>query len=391
VPADIFESIRRRMMLEFCKWDTQIGDTATLSSFPLLIGRSTWRQLTRLAESATAELLAAERELLTRPDLHRELGLPRAIRRMLGRGLLPSPAAVRVMRFDFHPTPQGWSVSEVNSDVPGGFTESSSFTSLMSEHCSALPAGVPAAPWADAVARAGRTAALVYAPGYLEDMQIMVYLSDLLTERGVAAHLAKPQQLEFVDGGACLRSATYDGPVDAIVRFFQAEWLANLKNRRNWEPLFVGGRTPIANPATAILTETKRLPLVMDRLKAPMTVWRTLLPETRDPRDAPWKKDDRWIVKTALCNTGDTVGMRGQVRPREWRRMRREIFFGPGGWIAQRRFEASPIDSPAGEIYPCLGVYTVDGAAAGIYGGYSTKPLIDYAAVDAAVLVEEYA
>lgn len=27
---------------------------------------------------------------------------------------------VRLIRFDFHPTTDGWSVSEVNSDVPGG-------------------------------------------------------------------------------------------------------------------------------------------------------------------------------------------------------------------------------------------------------------------------------
>ncbi len=283
VPPDVFEDIRRRMMLEFCKWDSQIGDTATLSPFPLLIGGRAWQRLAKLAESATAELLAAEQELLLRPDLHRELGLPRAIRRVLGGGRPSSPSAARVMRFDFHPTRDGWSVSEVNSDVPGGFTESSSFTALMSAHFAASPAGCPVAKWVDAIAHAGQTAALLYAPGYLEDMQIMAYLSDRLAERGVSAHLAKPQQLRFIDGQGHLDSATHLGPVGAIVRFFQAEWLGTLRNRRNWEPLFVGGQTPVANPATAILTETKRLPLVMDRMRTSMTTWRALLPETRDP------------------------------------------------------------------------------------------------------------
>src|SRR5699024_9599324 len=32
---------------------------------------------------------------------------------------------IRLMRFDFHPTTQGFKVSEVNSDVPGGFAEAS--------------------------------------------------------------------------------------------------------------------------------------------------------------------------------------------------------------------------------------------------------------------------
>jgi hypothetical protein len=38
-------------------------------------------------------------------------------------------------------------------------------------------------------------------------------------------------------------------------------------------------------------------------------------------------------------------------------------------------------------IFPCLGVYTVNGKAVGIYGRYSPRPLIDYAAVDVAVLI----
>jgi hypothetical protein len=37
-------------------------------------------------------------------------------------------------------------------------------------------------------------------------------------------------------------------------------------------------------------------------------------------------------------------------------------------------------------MYPCLGVYTIDGRAAGIYGRLSARPLVDYAAVDVAVL-----
>jgi glutathionylspermidine synthase len=389
VRPEVFEGIRRRMMLEFCKWDSQIGDRTTLAPFPLLIQLSAWQRLAQLAESATAELLAAERELLYRPDLHRDLGLPRAIRRAMRGDSPPSQAAARVMRFDFHPTTNGWRVSEVNSDVPGGFTESSSFTALMAEHFAASPAGCPVAMWADAIAQAGRTAALIYAPGYLEDMQIMAYLSDRLAERGVSSHLATPQQLRFVNAQAYLECTAYRGPIDIIVRFFQAEWLGSAGDRRNWEPLFVGGHTPVTNPATAVLTESKRFPLVMDRLRTQMATWRALLPETRDPRDAPWKSDDRWIVKTALCNTGDTVCMRDQLPPRKWRQIRREIFWCPGAWVAQKRFDASPVDSPVGRIYPCIGVYTIDGKAAGIYGRFSSRPLIDFAAVDVAVLVED--
>ena len=58
-------------------------------------------------------------------------------------------------------------------------------------------------------------------------------------------------------------------------------------------------------------------------------------------------------------------------------------------WVAQRRFEACPIESPAGPIYPCIGVYTVNGCPKGIYGRFSYTPVIDFAAVDVAVLIAD--
>ncbi len=59
----------------------------------------------------------------------------------------------------------------------------------------------------------------------------------------------------------------------------------------------------------------------------------------------------------------------------------------PNRWVAHRRFEALSVRTPAGPMYPNLGVYTVNGAAAGIYGRMAPRPLIDFAAVDVAVLI----
>ena len=59
-----------------------------------------------------------------------------------------TPAAARVMRFDFHWTPDGWRISEVNSDVPGGFSEASELPLLMTPHYpGAQAAGNPGAAW----------------------------------------------------------------------------------------------------------------------------------------------------------------------------------------------------------------------------------------------------
>src|SRR5688500_17759699 len=76
---DAFAAIRTRLLLDHCKWDPQVEDVSTLAPFPLLMPRREWSRLCRLAESLTDELLAAESELLGRPELHRTLGVPRVI------------------------------------------------------------------------------------------------------------------------------------------------------------------------------------------------------------------------------------------------------------------------------------------------------------------------
>src|SRR5262249_22117936 len=135
----ICEDIRQRMVLECYKWDPQVEDVSVLQPFPLLLRRAQWRYLAAQAEALAREVCSAERALLERPDLLSELAVPRRLAHCILRGLQspqPSAADARVMRFDFHPTPTGWRISEVNSDVPGGFSEASEFTAMMSEHFS---------------------------------------------------------------------------------------------------------------------------------------------------------------------------------------------------------------------------------------------------------------
>src|SRR5436190_8637832 len=133
--AGLFHKLRARAVLEGCKWDPQVGDAATLAPFPLLMPRDEWQKLERWSEQLTSEALAAEAEILSfQPDLLRLLGLPRSLRKVLCAEAPLSPSAARWMRFDFHFTSDGWRISEANSDVPGGFTESSFFTELIAEH-----------------------------------------------------------------------------------------------------------------------------------------------------------------------------------------------------------------------------------------------------------------
>jgi glutathionylspermidine synthase len=298
-----------------------------------------------------------------------------------------------VFRFDFHPTSDGWRISEANSDVPGGYTEAYLFPQLMAEAFdNVIPVGNPAERLVESIIESIEkqgSVALLSATGYMEDQQVTAYLELLLRERGCSTHRAHPRQIRWINGKASLRCHSYLGPVDAVIRFFQGEWLTRLPAKCSWQLFFRGGITPVLHPGPALLIESKRFPLVWDRLATDLPTWKKLLPETRHPREVPWRRDSDWLLKTSFCNTGDTVTDRSLMDRRSWLSAASHALFRPGDWVAQRRFDVTALSTPAGPMYPCLGVYTVNGQAAGIYGRISPRPVIDYSAIDVAVLVRK--
>jgi glutathionylspermidine synthase len=392
VDASVFSEIRRRAILEGCKWDPQVGDVSTLAPFPLVMKASVWKGLALQAEQLAAEASRAEEEILRRPELVSELGLPSALSRVLAGSAQITPNPGRVVRFDFHYTTDGWKITEANSDVPGGFSEGSCFTALMAERFPQFRmAGNPGELWGQVLATAAGSGviALLSAPGYMEDHQVIAFLAAQLRERGCEAHMTKPEQIAWRDGFAHLETAWYRGPVAVIVKFYQAEWLSRLPEKCGWKYLFCGGKTRVASPPSAVLSESKRFPLVWDRLAVELPTWRALLPETRDPREVRWQRDDGWLVKTALCNTGDTVSVRAAMKPRDWWWTKLSVRLQPSQWVAQRRFESVLVQTPDGPRHACVGIYTVNGRAAGAYARLSPAPIIDFAAVDAALLVDD--
>ena len=94
------------------------------------------------------------------------------------------------------------------------------------------------------------------------------------------------------------------------------------------------------------------------------------------------------MLKPAFGNTGDGVALRDRLSRSEWYVRVAAALARPRDWVAQRRFHSVPLESPRGPLHACIGVYVVDGAVAGAYGRLSLSPVIDYAAIDAAVLVE---
>lgn len=390
--AKSFSKLRRRAMLDGCKWDSQVGDVTTLAPFPLVMKRSVWDLLASHAEKLTSEAAAAEEEISWRPELLRMLGLPPALLKVVAGRAPLTPAAGRVIRFDFHFTTDGWQISEANSDVPGGFSEASHFTGLVAKYFPHLAAAAnPAETWCDVLATAagaGGRVALLSAPPVLEDHQVNTFLAAGLRERGCQTHLAKPEQIHWRDGIAHLETSWYRGPLDLVIRFYQAEWLPKSR-AAGWQNFFRGGKTLVTNPPLSIISESKRFPLTWKYLSASLPTWRELLPLVCDPRETQWLDDHDWLLKTAYCNNGEAVCIRGLMKPHQWWRTKLCSRLSPGKWVAQRRFESVPVPTPLGSRHVCIGVYTVNGETAGAYARLSEKPVTDFAAVDAALLIEE--
>jgi glutathionylspermidine synthase len=393
---ETFREIQTQLCLDYFKWDIQIGDVSTLFRQPLLMQPDAWNELKEFSENLSAELFSMERELLDRPELWTRLGIPREIRNVLKEaGRQNSTKSVaRTLRFDFHYTTEGWQISEVNSDVPGGHAEASAFTAMMASQFPGTEiAGDPADAWANAMqkdVKSCRNVALLSAPGFLEDQQVTMLLAATLEKRGIRTHLLHhPEQLKWKNGHASAVAGNASVALDAIVRFYQGEWLARRGKNNGWEYFFSGGETPISNYGAAILTESKRLPLLFNLLKSSSELWRHLLPDCWDPRETDWTRDDGSVLKATFSNTGDSVYFREHMPVKQWKKIVLRAQKSPEQWVVQRRFDPVRIESCAGFIYPCIGVFTINGNVAGIYARVSGKSTIDFGAMDAACLIAE--
>lgn len=386
LPTDA--AFRRAVIFQCCKWDPQVGDVSTISDQACVLSPETAAYLSRTAEQLAAETLALERALLKRPELWRELGLGARLRGALAQ--THDADAVRVMRFDFHPTHDGWALSEVNSDVPGGFAEASALPRLAAAHVPGAAAsgdvgGALAAAFAERLPKRGRLA-FVHATAYSDDRQVMQYLANRFAACDFETVLVAPDHLRWRDGLAYCIAEGQGGAVDAVIRFFPADWLADLPRASDWRAHF-SASTLMANPPRAALSQSKRLPLLWDKLGVDTTAWRAVLPETRDPRDAPWRSDPRWLLKPAYGRVGEGIVWRGNGDAKTWRGASLSATLWPRSWVAQRRFTSRALPGAPGPRHLCVGVFTVEGRAAGFYGRLSANSIVEKHAQDAPVLI----
>ena len=113
------------------------------------------------------------------------------------------------------------------------------------------------------------------------------------------------------------------------------------------------------------------------------------MPECRDPATLDLRDWDDWVIKAAYSNTGDQVFFCDRLAPQVREALTRKELPSPRQWVAQRRFETLGLESRRGTVYPCVGVFVVNGCSAGAYVRLSADRIITGAALEAPLFIQE--
>ena len=395
IPQEKYDEYRLKVMFDCYKWDPQFMDNNTVAKYALVLTKEEHKELVRLTEQLDEETRAAEEFLNHNPEIARPLALPKNVKKEISNMKNYDPARhVRLMRYDFHPV-QGnkWAISEVNSDVPGGFAEASLMPAAVMEAlgggsyfyrnfgenivkalCKKIPKG-------------GRIM-MVHCTSYSDDRQVMQYLGDRLAQEGYTVLQGAADHVNFKDHKAISVLDGNEGELQGIVRFTPLEWLTDIKPKR-WAGYF-DTETTSCNHPVAIFAQTKRFPLIWDALEKrglSLATWRELLPETVEVKDAKGKEG--FIYKPACGRVGEQISIKEACKGDEYKNILKAVKRSPKEFLAQKRFYSAPLIGEGGEEYHvCLGSYSVDGKQAGYYARISKEQRIDSYAADIPVLVE---
>jgi glutathionylspermidine synthase len=387
--------IRRDAISLAGRMDPQVFDQCGIASFALKISTSTLEHVFSEAELAWRELADLERRLLASPALWKRLCLPHRLTFLMRSSNTRLQKSVRYARFDFHPTPAGWSVSEINADVPGGLLEAGPLAHIVAREVATDFAFIPqparilaTAIDASCNSRDG-VIALLHATSYSDDAQVMHCLRRELEAIGRRATLASPLHLCLVDGQP--RLTTTNEPVAGVFRFFPAEWLANLPRRGTWREALTHADLAVCNPLSAALLQSKRLPLLAQDMNHLLPVWSRLCPPSSALGSRVFRRElaaDNEVLKPAWGRVGAGICIRGVTSDKDTRSATLAARLRPSQWLVQERFTSVPVMVGHIPQHVCLGVYVVNGRAAGIYGRVARQPIIDSRAQDVAVLLE---
>lgn len=389
-----YENYRIDAMFDCYKWDPQFLDSNTISKHALVLTKQEARSLAHLTELLDQETRDAELFLNTHLSLAKKLRLPKKLLPELKRMKNYDPKRhIRLTRYDFHPTKEGeWAISEVNSDVPGGFAEASllpklALQYLKSNKVESIDFGSHLVKALSKKIKKKGTVFFVHCTSYSDDRQVMQYLGDQMEQRGYHALYGAIDHLRFQNQEAISILDGHQGKVDGIVRFTPLEWVKDIKPK-TWSGYF-DTKTPSCNHPIAIFAQTKRFPFVWDQLESyglSFSTWRKLLPNTIEVTK---KVPPGYLYKPAWGRVGEKISIQEACEEGEYQKILKEVKRHPKRYILQKQFSSQLLESPEGEwFHVCIGSYAVDGKHAGFYARMSRKLRIDSDAEDIPVLIE---
>lgn len=395
IPKDKYDEYRLDAIFNCYKWDPQFVDNNTIAKHVLVITEEEHKELKDLTEKLDKETRQAEECLNQNLNLAKPLKLPRKIIQYLKTMKnYESNKHIRLMRYDFHPTKEGkWAISEVNSDVPGGFAEAS----LLPETAKNL---FPNKNYDNInfgnnlvntivkkVSPKGKIM-LVHCTSFSDDRQVMQYIGDKLKTLGYQTIYAAVDHIHFKNKQAISILSGNEGPVDAIIRFNPLEWVIDIKPK-HWQGYF-NTETPSCNHPIAIFAQTKRFPFVWPNLEKEgikLSTWKELLPDTIEVKDM--KNKTGYIYKPVNGRVGEKISIKEAIKEEEYKKILSDVKKHPKQYVAQKKFQSKPLISEEGNTFHvCIGSYSVDGNHAGYYARISNTPRIDSNAADIPVLIE---
>jgi len=376
IPGDDFYDYRVDVMFDCYKWDLQSNEQGTISDKVILLSEEDNEFLKSSAINLFNETVKIEEAVKLNPELAIEMGISENMAIELSNCDYCPEKHIRYMRFDFHPTKTGWMISEVNGDTPAGFPEASLLPKKVEKYFNDYRQDtcfgeILLEKFVKKVDK-GKTIAFLHDTHCVEDLQILHYLGDLFKENEYKVVYLGPENIQWEN----------DLPkdIDVIMRYYPTEWLEYVENF-DWKQ-FINSNVIFGNHPVALFSQSKRLPVIWDKLNIDIPFWKKLLPETKCPTEI--NIEDDWIFKPAFGRVGEGISISDSISKEEEEDIINAVQEFPKQWVAQKMFESVPVE----DLHICVGAYVADGKFAGYLGRTSKKTRIDGEASEVPVLTK---
>ncbi|MCL1936498.1 MAG: glutathionylspermidine synthase family protein [Defluviitaleaceae bacterium] len=375
IPYKDFYDYKISAIFESYKWDFTHSIQSTISNKVVLLTKNQLDLLKSTSIKLYNETILMEQALKNKINLAIKMGISKKIANKISNCEYNPKKHVRFMRFDFHPTTEGFKISEVNSDVPAGYPEASVLPILAHKYFNDY---IPTENFGNIFTNALLSKTIKFGKivylhdtSCLEDYQILKFIGDLMDKKNYTSSYLHPNLLN--------NKLKNNRDIVAIVRYFPVEWLEFEKTDFN---IFFDPNIVQANHPICLLTQSKRLPIVWNNLDIDIPTWKSFLMPTKEIDDEILKNNN-YILKPSFGRIGEGINI--DVSLDEDKKIKKAARSFKNQWIMQKMFTSVPTDG----LHITLGVFVVDGVFAGMYARTSKTPKIDKTASEIPVLVSK--